>query len=295
MTTPMVDQPAGVPDDAPLWRYLSFSKLIALFSQRALYFSRPDGFLDPFEGALGRAENWESVMGVWDGIAEAMGAGIAAGPSDGSEPAPRGGHTYQVTIDDEVVEKAMELTGGDLKELGRRLAQDVAAQMRKDASEAFKREYDSTFICCWHCSDHESEAMWRLYAKDTAEGVAVRTTAGLLRNSVINERELIIRPVDYRDDYVYEYSQDRLARFFTKRLAFQHEKEARAIIVDRQAGLRGDRGILVPVNVTDLILRVVVSPYAPPWMAATLSDVARRFGIPAEITSSKLNTKAFHY
>lgn len=49
----MQDETKPVDDATVLWRYVSLSKLVALFSQRALYLSRSDGFGDPFEGALG--------------------------------------------------------------------------------------------------------------------------------------------------------------------------------------------------------------------------------------------------
>lgn len=41
-------------DDEIIWRYLSFTRLIAFLSLGGLYFSRCDGFIDPFEGALGK-------------------------------------------------------------------------------------------------------------------------------------------------------------------------------------------------------------------------------------------------
>lgn len=38
-----------------VWRYLDFTKFVALLDSRALFFTRADQFLDPFEGALPRA------------------------------------------------------------------------------------------------------------------------------------------------------------------------------------------------------------------------------------------------
>ncbi len=41
--------------DVKVWRYLDFTKFVALLDARALFFTRADQFLDPFEGALPRA------------------------------------------------------------------------------------------------------------------------------------------------------------------------------------------------------------------------------------------------
>ncbi len=41
------------PDDATLWRYMSFTKFVSLLAKNALFFVRADHFADPFEGTLG--------------------------------------------------------------------------------------------------------------------------------------------------------------------------------------------------------------------------------------------------
>ena len=39
------------PDDAVIWRYMSFTKLVSLLDRKALWFSRVDLLEDPWEGA----------------------------------------------------------------------------------------------------------------------------------------------------------------------------------------------------------------------------------------------------
>ena len=41
---------AEVPDDAPLWRYVSFAKFVSMVRASALYFARADRFEDRWEG-----------------------------------------------------------------------------------------------------------------------------------------------------------------------------------------------------------------------------------------------------
>ena len=282
-------------DETPLWRYMSFSKLVSLLSQRALYFSRPDGFIDPFEGALGAADKLETIFGpACDGFALAMRNLIAGTPPKPPLPSNR-----LLTMPEEIYAGIKRLLAGgvDRGELASVVGEGAGLQFKKDISERLRTEYISTFICCWHNAEHESEAMWRLYAKDTAEGVAFRTTVGLLRNSVRDQRELIIRRVEYRDDYVYSLgsNDDRLARFLTKRLAFAHESEVRAIICDSKAGQNNEVGVGVPVNVPELIQEIVVSPYAPAWMPGIVAEVARKFDVCSTVNTSRLSVRPFYY
>ena len=46
------DLPSAPPDDAVLWRYMSFTKFTSLLTKKALFFARADKLGDPFEGSL---------------------------------------------------------------------------------------------------------------------------------------------------------------------------------------------------------------------------------------------------
>ena len=51
------------PDDATLWRYMSFAKFVSILAKDALFFVRADHFADPFEGSLGLANLTERESG----------------------------------------------------------------------------------------------------------------------------------------------------------------------------------------------------------------------------------------
>lgn len=146
-------------------------------------------------------------------------------------------------------------------------------------------EYLRTFVSCWHAGEHESEAMWRLYSKDALEGVGIRTTGGWLREALLPKRPTIAE-VEYRDDYVWKPVDGEFRRFLTKRRAFAHEHEVRAVLEDVGAGRLGAKGILVPVRLGILIQRVVVSPYSPAWLLDVVRDLVGRFGLKAEVLAS---------
>ena len=46
------DLPSAPPDDAVLWRYMSFTKFVSLLTKRSLFFARADKLGEPFEGSL---------------------------------------------------------------------------------------------------------------------------------------------------------------------------------------------------------------------------------------------------
>lgn len=49
--------------EAALWRYMDFTKFVALLKDNALYFARADHLGDPFEGARGLAEREAELEG----------------------------------------------------------------------------------------------------------------------------------------------------------------------------------------------------------------------------------------
>ena len=54
---PIADTPS---DEVPIWRYMSFTKLMALVTSRRLHFSRADQLGDPFEGSIPIATSYDT-------------------------------------------------------------------------------------------------------------------------------------------------------------------------------------------------------------------------------------------
>ncbi len=283
-----------VSTDTTIWRYMSFTKLIALLSQEGLYFSRCDTFGDPFEGALGRTEDRESLFSVFDGMAIAEGADRSEFKGEDDNP-PDKGHTHHIHIPDDIFEWMLKEAGGDKKAVAKNIAEAIRTDMKNTLSETFRKEFKSIFISCWHLSAHESEAMWRLYSKDTTEGLALQSTIGQLESSLPHDRLFSIRSVQYDDDYVWGPTEEPLTRFFVKRKTFEHEKELRVVVQDMKAGVEGLKGIYIPVRVSTLIQSIVISPYAPDWMITVVTDTLKKFGIEARAHLSNMGAEPFHY
>jgi hypothetical protein len=121
-----------------------------------------------------------------------------------------------------------------------------------------------TYVNCWHQSEHESEAMWRLYCQNPKEGVLIRTTVDKLRKSLdsVKHRKLQLKPVKYVKNYWVKNYNPEADVYFHKRISFEHEREFRAVIQDSpwDGNPVEKHGELVPVELGELIQEVRTSP-----------------------------------
>lgn len=136
---------------------------------------------------------------------------------------------------------------------------------------AFERLRCLTKISCWHRSDFESHAMWKLYAAD-GKGVAVLTTAQRLQAAVLpfrlapgyGEEEPYWGSIRYVDLHEVRLKTSMEQTFFYKHRAFESEREFRVVISVRTAEEFGIRvpedGIDVPIVPDILIESIYLGP-----------------------------------
>jgi hypothetical protein len=160
-------------------------------------------------------------------------------------------------------------------------------------------------INCWHENRSESVAMWNLYTSES-HGIAIQTTVGHLIESLKGDgHQISIGRVTYEDhDRSYEESVDTLQpnsikAIFQKRECYRHESEVRAMIyimdfpADPVPGksyraVPPDHGILINVDLTVLIERVVVSASFPGWGRAVLMAAMKKAGLSSDIHDSAM-------
>lgn len=144
-----------------------------------------------------------------------------------------------------------------------------------------------TFINCWHMSEHESAAMWNLYAPK-GKGIAVRSTYKKLRTE-LGENEAYIGCVKYID-----YGTERMrdagffhSPYFHKWHSFEHEKELRVVAQELPMGDLGSHrgpssktGLWRRVDLARLINRVYVAPSPENWLRELVQNVLRRYSLP---------------
>jgi hypothetical protein len=160
------------------------------------------------------------------------------------------------------------------------------------------------FVNCWHANEYESAAMWDLYATRQA-GVAIRTTVGNLKNSIISPDEIYISAVRYEDYSVHipRLAENSFLRALFKRRSFAHEHEVRLLAMTLESStwvstdpenpqygysVPGTNSMGCEVDLRRLLTDVMFSPSMPDWLYNTLRDVSSRYGIEARYTKSDL-------
>src|SRR5664279_5132034 len=141
-------------------------------------------------------------------------------------------------------------------------------------------------------NEHESAAMWRLYAF-AAEAVCIQSTFSRLANTLPHYVNAgVIKYIDYERDVI------PVGNVFNpvlhKRKSFSHEQEIRAIAWERlAAGKGGDEiqknmtagGLPIPVDLNQLIERVYVSPTAAPWFEDVVNHLVKLHNINVPVSN----------
>lgn len=178
-------------------------------------------------------------------------------------------------------------------------------EMQRISSELNRmlvREY--TAVNCWHVNQHESAAMWEIYARN-GQGVAVRSTVQRLIESFDEhdtETRVMVGLVNYID-----YTADRIPQtcvfypLLFKRLSFEHETELRAVAVsceisdsgdlDWKHGLFEKGGADISVDLQTLVECVYVAPSSPTWYRQLVRSVVDRYELKTDVHTSDLDTE----
>lgn len=137
------------------------------------------------------------------------------------------------------------------------------------------------FVTCWHMSEFESIAMWRLYAGEL-KGIAIKSSVGKIRKQLPPDGK--IRKVKYLD-----YGIDKtlhLSPAYCKRESFEYEREVRAVF--RSRDLPAPAGISLKVDISTLIDEVRVAPDMPEWMHVLIQQLLVRYAVKVPCTRSTL-------
>ena len=248
-------------DDATLWRYMDFTKFVSLLDTSALYFVRADKLEDPFEGA----------------------------PSVKNKELRTEAYANQTPEQNPL---RLMFSEDQWKKISEEQVQESMVHWRK------QRKF--ILVSCWHESTHESAAMWRLYARET-DGVAVKTNFSSFKKSLKSSEDIYVGQVeyvDYEETWIPEFNL--FSSYLHKRQDFKHEQEVRAITttwpktvdeVDQPPDIC-DVGRNYEVDLSLLIKKVIVAPYADDWFLELVRSVAvNRYGLNVPIVRSGLASK----
>ena len=158
----------------------------------------------------------------------------------------------------------------------------------------------SMLISCWHQSDHESAAMWNLYASKKY-GIAIKTDFSSFKQSLITTKDIYIGKVNY-----INYASDVLPEtnafypFLHKRQDFKYEQEVRAIIwaIPEVGGLTRaicEIGKYYIVDLSFLIKEVIVAPNTDDRSLEHIQSVMDRYKLKAPVIRSSLADQPMWY
>lgn len=154
-------------------------------------------------------------------------------------------------------------------------------------AESRKKWREYTLISCWHERPYESEAMWRLYSRET-DGIAIKTKFGSFKKSLISSEDIYIGKVSYVDyESTFIPEGNTFGPYLYKRQSFDHEREVRAIVQIFSQDIC-DIGKYYEVDLSLLIQEVIVSPFAPAWLLELIHSVATRYNLETPIVKSNL-------
>ncbi len=187
------------------------------------------------------------------------------------------------------------------------------------AEQKFIRSWNTTLqkftaISCWHVSEYESAAMWKLYLKSD-EGIAIQSTYRKLFEAIRTDTVLSLGEVEYIDHIQVRMKGDiAMQSFFHKRRSFEHEKELRLLHqilpinwpVDYKPNSNGlliggvsnldkespfDGGIAIPIEVNHLVEQIYISPTAQSWFKEVVKNVTAQYKYNFQIVQSSLYDK----
>jgi hypothetical protein len=143
-------------------------------------------------------------------------------------------------------------------------------------SKHFQESRKSTFVCCWHINEHESEAMWRLYGG--SGGIAVQTTYSKLVESIEFQHDVYIGLVSYID-YPTGILPD--VNGFTpamhKRASFAHEREVRFVWYWGSVPYpdQTPNHLTMPWDLESYVEKIYVDPNAPTYYFEAVQAVLK--------------------
>jgi len=166
------------------------------------------------------------------------------------------------------------------------------------------------FATCWHASEHESDAQWKLYAS-SGTGIAIVSTMACVKQFVDLSPYAhgILSQVEYVDFDNHNMRRQTggctvIRPGHLKRKSFEHEKEVRGIIMTNlivdggtltmdDASLERQRlsqplGISAKVDLKGLIQSIVVSPIAQGFVEELVQTVTKRHGLDHLVRKSDL-------
>ena len=239
-----------------LWRYMDFTKYVAMLESRCLYFCRADHLGDPHESSMPL------------GMVKKYVADIRKLTEENSEDS---------------VAKAKILQGN--LSLFYQWSRSAAIMMYINCWHMNKHESDAM----WKVYLKGAEGVAVLSSPNrlvkSIEASEQRISIG----------KVVYADYEKLDLHGKDGGFNLLNFISRKRLSFRHEAEVRAVtwrnsddLADEEGWIDAPPGIQVPADLHHLIRAVYVSPSSPPWFLGLVQAINDRYGIKAEVRQSRM-------
>jgi len=165
-----------------------------------------------------------------------------------------------------------------------------------------QKEAPSHLINCWHVNKNENYVMWKVYSKSNEASIVVQSTIGRLKKSFdVNTERIWIGEVEYIDFSEYEPNNrvfnfgapNTLKAFFLKWNYFKYENEIRAVINKSVGKHKSKTGILVKVDLNELLEDVVLSPDSDEADLNLIKELKEKYNYSFPVRKSNLGMKLY--
>lgn len=172
--------------------------------------------------------------------------------------------------------------------------------VHKNLSDTLEAHKQFAYINCWHLSEYESYAMWKIYSYSN-ESIAIQTSYDKLKQVLPEDVYLgVVSYIDYKTETIPE-KYALYEPFMHKRKSFEYEKEVRVfkMIITDPSNMKGNHkegfyvegqplGVNIGIDLNKLIEKIYINPKAPDWFSNLVKEVTIKYEINTEIIKSDL-------
>ncbi|MBX9635630.1 MAG: hypothetical protein K2X44_11670 [Magnetospirillum sp.] len=174
------------------------------------------------------------------------------------------------------------------------LSDEEVSQWFANSSKWHSEFRHQVAVSCWHMSEHESVAMWKVYSQ-SSDSVCIQTTYRKLACYLpVWVNMGVVSYIDYDIGWVRE--DNGFYRMMHKRKQFEYEREVRAVAWEGMPPQQGgdfirqnmrDAGIMVPIDLS-FIESIIISPYSPSWFFDVVRTAVHQYAGQANVFESSL-------
>lgn len=260
-----------------LQMYMSGDKFERIFKSKALFLPKMTKFEDNLEGGI-PIENYLKDSNFPRTLDKAINFDMP--PAWESEEDARKRRRELERISQEMASQKFDTPFGKYKS--------------DDFEQLFPRCREWLYVSCWHASEHECSAMWKLYAgKDS---VCITTTPERIQNAFdfdSNLTHVVLEPVEYID-HNNKRVDSALGPFTVKSEPYTFEKEVRIVAWDENINLEEkdgnpEKGKVFNIKAFDkLIENIIISPFCHSAFSEFVKVECSKYGLMDRLVDSRL-------